>query len=129
MGVGEGSSQSRKEKSVASNKSRAIVPGSEKKALPNAKAAGRIDPDQTIEIGVMLRPRRSGGSKANGQAAAKSAMSQGTQLPEGRSYVAREAFAAERGADAGEMAKVETFAQQHHLTIVEASLPKRTLRL
>jgi kumamolisin len=56
-------------------------------------------------------------------------MNAATQLPEQRQYVSREAFASEVGADPDDVAKVEAFAQEHNLTVVEASLSKRSIRL
>ena len=56
-------------------------------------------------------------------------MSAGAVLPEQRQYVSREDFAAQRGADPQEATQVEAFAQGHHLTVVETSLAKRTVRL
>jgi len=104
------------------------VPGSEKKALPHAKVVGKVDADERIEITVVLRPRVSGESRAP-QAVAEAAMAEATKAPDQRQYISREAFAAERGADPDDVAKVEAFAQEHNLTVVEASLAKRSLRL
>src|SRR5438128_2351300 len=114
---------------MARSRKRTTVPGSEKKALPNAKVIGDVDPNERIEITVVLRPRTSGGGPLTPKAAAEVAMNTGSQLPEQRQYVSREAFAAQRGADPEDVAKVEAYAQEHNLTVVEASLPKRSIRL
>jgi kumamolisin len=114
---------------MATPKNRKIVPGSEKKALPNAKVIGKADPEERIEITVALRPRSSGASIGARKAAASKAMSAAAQLPEQRQYLSREAFAAQTGADPDDVAKVEAFAQEHKLTVVEASLSKRSIRL
>ncbi len=113
---------------MASKTKRKTIPGSEKKALPNAKTVGKIDPEERIEVTVVLRPRTATSQGAR-KAAAEDAMSSGTQLPEQRQYLSREAFAAERGADPEDVAKVESFAQSHNLTVAEASLAKRSIRL
>lgn len=113
---------------MVSSKTRTTVPGSEKKALPNAKVIGDVDPNDRIEVTVVMRPRTSGGGSPPLKAAA-AAMKWGSQLPEQRQYLNREAFAAQRGADPKDMAKVEAFAQVHNLTVVEASVPKRSIRL
>ena len=42
--------------------------------------------------------------------------------------LSREEFAANYGADPGDMDKIEAFAQQHRLKVVEASQPRRTLQ-
>jgi len=107
---------------VATSKARKIVPGSEKKALPNAKIIGEVDPTARIEVTVVLRPRAAGAADAQAMAASE-------RLPEQRQYVSRESFAAERGADPDDIARVEALAEEHHLTVVESSLSKRTVRL
>src|SRR5437762_6534199 len=108
---------------------RTTIPGSEKKPLPKAKVIGKVDPNQRIEVTVVLRPRKSGSGSLTPNAATEHAMNLGTQLPEQRTYISREAFAAERGADPLDVGKVEAFAEGHNLTLVEASLSKRIIRL
>ena len=114
---------------MALSKTRTTVPGSEKKTLPNAKVIGAVDPNDRIEVTVVIRPRTSGGSSRAPKAAAEEAMKKGSQLPEQRQYISREAFAAQRGAHPEDVAKVEAFAQEHNLTVVEVSVPKRSIRL
>jgi kumamolisin len=117
------------ETNMASPKKRTAVTGSEKQALPNAKVIGEVDPAERIEVTVVLRPRVSAGGPRTAKALADEAMSAATQLPEQRQYLTREEFAAQRGADPADMAKVEAFAQGHNLTVIEASLAKRSVRL
>jgi kumamolisin len=114
---------------MASSGKRKTVPGSEKEALRDAKVIGKVDPHERIEITVVLRPRARAGGDRTPAAAAEEAMTMGSQLPAQRQYLSREEFAAQHGADPEDVAKVEAFAQEHHLTVVEASLPKRTIRL
>src|SRR5437867_972815 len=114
---------------MASSKKRTTVPGSEKKAMRNAKVVGPVDPKEQIEITVVLRRRTSGSAHRASKATAEAAMDTGSRLPEQRQYLSREAFAAERGADPEDVAKVEAFAQEHKLTVIEASIPKRSIRL
>jgi kumamolisin len=52
-----------------------------------------------------------------------------SSLPRKRQYLSREEFATRYGADPADVAKVEAFAHQHNLTVVEASLARRTLVL
>ena len=110
-------------------RNRKVVPGSEKKALPKAKVIGKPDPEERIEVTVLLRRRAAGASPRARKAAAAKAMTAAAKLPEQRVYLSREAFAAEAGADPADVAKVEAFAQEHNLTVVEASLSKRSVRL
>ena len=107
------------------SKQRQVVPGSERNALRAAKITGPVDPGERIEVTVVLRPR----SEARGNKASKAAQDTSAQLPEKRQYLSREEFAGQRGADPAEVAKVEAFANLHHLTVVESSLPKRIVRL
>jgi len=44
-------------------------------------------------------------------------------------YLSREEFAASYGADPADLAKVEAFARQHGLEVVESSPARRTVRL
>jgi kumamolisin len=111
---------------MADSRKRVVVPGSEKKALPNAKVVGKLDPNERIEITVVLRPRSD--ATPSGRVVA-SASDSSSQLPAERQYLSREAFAAERGANPKDLAAVEAFAKEHNLTVVEASLPKRAIRL
>jgi kumamolisin len=100
---------------------RRTVPGSEKKALPGGKVIGKADPDQRIEVTVLLRPRKG--------KAGDLAMEESARRPGRRRYLGREEFAAVRGADPEDVAKVEAFAGEHRLTVVEVSLPRRSLVL
>ena len=109
-------------------KKRTTVPGSERKALANAKSAGEVNPNERIEVTVVLRPRPTG-TGAGGPKAAAAAIEAATALPADRQYVSREEFAATHGADPAEAAKVEEFARDHNLTVVGTDLGKRTVRL
>jgi kumamolisin len=108
---------------------RMTVLGSEKKALPNAKVIGNVDPDERIEITVVLRPRTSTGGVRTAKAAAEDLMKVAARPLEQRRYVSRESFASQRGADPEDIEKVEAFAEDHKLTVVEVSIPKRSIRL
>jgi len=111
---------------MTSSKKREAVTGSEKAKLPTMKAIGKVDPKERIEITVLMRPRPSSESAA---AHAESVMELGAQPPEERQYMSREEFAAQRGADPADIAKVDEFAHEHHLTVVETSIPKRVIKL
>src|SRR5438552_1300755 len=113
---------------MALSRKRITVPGSEKKAVPAAKVIGEVDPNERIEITVVLRPRTSNGSPSP-EAAMAEALQAGAQLPQQRKYLSREELATQRGADPEEVAKVEDFAKEHNLTVVDSSLAKRSIRL
>ena len=111
---------------MASTKKRKAVSGSAKTALPGAKVVGDADPKEHIEVTVVVRPRPSSGSpEAHGQ----HAMEMGARLPEQRTYLSREEFAAQRGADPEDLAKIDAFAHAHNLTVVQTSIPQRSVRL
>jgi len=115
---------------MATSKKRVTVPGSEKQALANAKIVGNVDPTDRIEITVVLRPRISGESALKSKSAAASlAMAGGAIEPAERKYLSREEFETQRGADPKDVTKVEDFAHQHNLTVVDVNLAKRSIRL
>src|SRR5438477_4315724 len=107
-------------------KKRMLVPGSEKKMLPNAKAIGKLHPDKEIEITVLVRRGISG---AGERAQRRDVMMLGTRLPEEREYFDREEFAAARGANPADLDRIDTFAHEHNLTVVQTSIPRRTIKL
>jgi len=49
--------------------------------------------------------------------------------PGDQPYLSREEFAAAYGADAPDLARVETFAREHGLEVIESSAARRTVRL
>jgi len=98
------------------------LPGSERHARPGASEAGAPDPQERITVSVLLRPRNP--LTELGSRAELSASS-----PQKRQYLSREEFAARYGADPADVAKIEAFAHEHNLTVVEASLPRRTVVL
>jgi kumamolisin len=102
----------RKEMVMPTAKMRSAILGSEKKALPNAKVISDVDPDQRIEVTVVMRPRTKG---LNGT------LSMASQASGRRKYLNREEFTAKHGAHPDDLAKVEAFAHQHHLTITETN--------
>jgi kumamolisin len=107
---------------MAAKSARKPVPGSEKQALPQAKAAGKPDPQEHIEVSVLVRPR----ADTRGTVEARNFTS--AELTS-RQYATREALAAERGASPDDIAKVEAFAHDHNLTVVETSISRRTIKL
>lgn len=108
------------------SKKRTIVAGSKRAALPQAKAVGDVDPEERIQITVMVRPRSAHGAVSEH---ATDLLEMGSQLPEDRQYVSREEFAEQHGADPEDLAKLDAFAHEHNLTVVQASIPRRTVRL
>src|SRR4051794_1302682 len=101
---------------------RYTVPGTERRAMPGARAAAPVLPDERIEVSVRVRPKPGARNLGAG----------GTledQAPAERSYLSRDEFAARHGAAAADMAKVAAFAKAHALAVVESSAPRRTVVL
>lgn len=98
------------------------IPGSERRALTGAKVVGKVDPEQRIEI--TLQVRRRPGSPLEQQVAAIASQKLGE-----RKYLTREELANQSGADPADIAKVGSFAHDHGLTVTEASVPRRTVKL
>jgi kumamolisin len=100
-----------------------ILSGSERQLVPGAKEVGPSDPTEVIEVTIRLRPRES-----NAQIDAEVA-ALGAQLPADRTYLTPEQYAARYGADQADVAKVEQFAQESHLTVIRADLAQRVVVL
>ncbi len=97
------------------------VAGSERKPLAGAKRTGPAQPDERLEVSVVLR-----------QSATAALQDRIERLNKGDTSLApmtREAFAASHGAAKADIAAVERFAAQHHLTVVSSSAPRRTVVL
>lgn len=107
---------------MAEHKNRVALPGSERSARRGSRVVGAPDPNQTIKISVLLRPRKSFQNLASAKELTATA-------PHQRKYMTREQFAAAYGANPDDIAKIEAFAHQHNLTVVEASAPRRTVVL
>ena len=108
--------------SKSSTAQRVAIPGSERRPVTGAKVAGKVDPEQRIEITLQLR-RRAGTEVENelNRATANS-------LAE-RRYLTREELARVGSADPNDVASVEAFAHDHNLTVSDVSLSRRTVRL
>ena len=105
---------------MTEHKNRVALPGSERSARSGSRVVGAPDPNEHIRISVLLRPRKTLQNPA-------SAKEMTATSPHQRKYMTREQFAADYGANPGDIAKIEAFAHQHNLTIVEASAPRRTV--
>lgn len=103
-------------------KKRMTLPGSSRRPLAGAKVVGAVDPDQRIEITVQIR--RQPGSDLEGTV--NKIASQGLA---DRKYLTRTELASKTGADPVDIAKIDAFAHVHGLTVVEASVARRTVKL
>ena len=107
---------------MATNKSRRIVAGSTRRMLTGATLVGDVDSTQRITITVLVRPRSKGDRPPSALASSAAAVGK-------RRYLARADFGAERGADPADLTRIEQFAHQHNLTVAEASVEKRAVKL
>jgi len=89
--------------------------GSAKDRAINAHPIGDVDPERIMSVTVLLRPKK--------------AFNLDRHLAAGGAALSRQAFAAQFGADAADVAKVEEYAATHHLSVHEINLGARTLVL
>lgn len=101
---------------MAEHKNRVVLPGSERSARRGSRVVGAPDPNELIEVSVLVRPRKPLASLA-------SAKELGASAPRQRQYLSREEFAATYGADPNDLNKIQAFAHDHNLTVVEVSPP------
>ena len=76
-----------------------------------ADALGPVDPNKRVEVSVMVKPRRP-----------LSELEARLDKP-----MTREEFAASYGADPDDLARVERFAREHRLQVIESSQARRTV--
>jgi len=107
---------------MTAHQNRVVLPGSERSARRGSRVVGAPDPNQQIKISVRLRPRQKLQNLA-------SANELNATPPHRRKYMSREQFAANYGANPEDLAKIEAFAHQHNLTVIEASQARRTVVL
>src|SRR5271165_3754294 len=98
------------------------LPGSIRRPLAGARIVGAVDPDQRIEITIQVR-RRPGSDL---DATVNKIASQGLA---DRKYLTRDELASQAGADPADIAKIDAFAHEHALTVLEADAARRTVKL
>src|SRR5260370_8275142 len=110
------------------------IKGSERVVVPGAKAIGATSPDQLLQVTVLLRSRaqaedaKTGNTRATtGERAAVETLQK--QRSEERQHLTREKFLEQRGALEEDIRKVEDFAQEYGLSIVETNLAKGSVKL
>src|SRR5271169_1228068 len=98
-------------------KKRITLPGSNRRPLAGAKVVGAVDSHQRIEITIQIR-RRAGSDL---DATVNKIASQGLA---DRKYLTRAELASQAGADPADIAKIDSFAHDHGLTVVEADVAR-----
>jgi kumamolisin len=85
------------------------VPGSERRLLPGTRVLGDAQPDETMTVTVLVRSKTS-------------------ELPQ-PGALSRDQLAAAYGADPSDVARVEAFARDQGLTVVESDAARRSVLL
>ena len=93
--------------------------GSERKSLANARQIGPVDPNERIEVSVYLRAPAPGDLANNIR----------EQIQHQGKPLTRAEYAASQHAAPEDLAKVEEFAREHDLTIVETDPASRKVVL
>jgi kumamolisin len=99
---------------------RKALPGSDRQVLPGARAVGKANPNERLEVTLVLRRRSPGAFAACVAAAAAGDASK---------RVAHEDFAAQYGADSADIAAVRAFATRSNLAVVREAPERRTVIL
>jgi kumamolisin len=94
------------------------IPGSERTALPGAIQAGPCDPNEKLQVTVVLRPRRLG----------KKVKPLDELLASGE-RLTKAQYAARYGADPKDVARLRAFARAHGLKVAGVILAARTVKL
>lgn len=95
------------------------IPGSQKHPLRGAKRIGPAQADEQLEVTVRLRRK----------SPLPAVDLQSQQIPARRTYLAPAQLEAAHGADPGDVARVEDFARQHGLSIVDSNAGHRSVKL
>jgi kumamolisin len=98
-----------------------ILVGSHREPLAGARAIGKSDPAERLEVTVLVRRQNSDAFKAKVAALASGARSSG--------HMTHADLAKQFGASPKDMAAVANFAKQHHLAIVQEDPARRAVVL
>jgi kumamolisin len=107
---------------MATRSGRVELKGSARAALPGGQDVGPIDPNQQIDVSVLLRR----GSKP-GEFPTAAQMS--ADPPTKRKYLSREEFARLHGATTSDLEKVRAFAAEYGLAVTSEDRASRTVKL
>jgi kumamolisin len=106
---------------MPSPKKQLPLAGSERSPMPGAREVGPANPSEVIEVTIRLRSRAGKHPIFSAETA--------SQLPNQRTILSREDFEKTHGADPASIARVETFAREHGLSVTETSAARRTVVL
>jgi kumamolisin len=100
------------------------VPGSKREPYRNAKAVGALNPDERLEVTIVLKRRQ----PLDQEALLKPYDAQSNGVSR-RAVMSREQFASSLSAAPDDLAKIEKFAKEHHLSVVRSDLNRRSVVL
>ncbi len=109
---------------MAKREGRVSLKGSTRKTLPG-QDAGPADPDQQLEVTVLLRRGSIGSPGAEFPPVEQMA----ARLPRERKYLSREEFALLHGASAEDIEKVRAFASEYGLKVASQDRARRMVQL
>ena len=98
------------------------LPGSERLPLAGAKPSGKLNPRETIQVTLILKPRSSREKLAAVEKIA-------SQRPHSRAYLTREQLASSFGPTPESIARIEEFARDNALAIVDENAAARSVVL
>jgi kumamolisin len=99
------------------------LPGSERAALPGAVRVGPCDPNEIIDVTIVVRR----GSETSGRFPVLEELGR-TPIAE-RRHLTREEFAAAHGALPEDLARIRAFAEGNGLRVKNESIPRRSITL
>jgi kumamolisin len=98
------------------------VPGSVREPLPGSEVLGKTNPQDWIEVTILVKAKTSGG-------VAQALQQLNSQLPTQRTILSRQQAEAAFGADPQDLAQIENFAHTHSLDVVQVSAARRSVVL
>jgi kumamolisin len=104
---------------MSTPKNQLPLAGSERAPLEGAQEIGPANPNEMVDVTIRLRSRTGKKPIVNADEFKKPI--------EKRTILSRKEFEQQHGADADSIARVETFARQHKLTVKEESSARRTV--
>ncbi len=105
---------------MSAAKNRVPLAGSERAPLEGAREVGPADPNEMVDVTIRVRSR-AGKNSVN--------MADFSKPVTERSILSRSQFEKNHGADPASIARVESFAKEHNLTVKEKSAARRTVIL
>jgi len=98
------------------------ITGSERALVKNAKAIGTPDPNEVVEVTVVLRSKEAGTQISSVREISAQSLKE-------RRYLSREELATANALNPDDLAKIEEFAHEHGLTIVKVSPESSSISL